>query len=42
MASTITLSQLDALSVDDLKTLRKAVGLVLALKGGTTPRKPKK
>ena len=31
----ITLAGLEALSTDDLKTVRKAVGLVLSLRGET-------
>jgi hypothetical protein len=42
MAEKITLAQLDAMTPDDLKLLRKAVGLVLALKGdGPVKRKAK-
>lgn len=40
--SGLTLASLDAMSTDDLKTVRKAVGLVLSLRGESGKKKPKK
>jgi len=42
MASKLMLSDLDAMQSDDLKVLRKAVGMVLALRGDVGKKKPKK
>lgn len=41
MAEKITLATLDAMTTEDLKTIRKAVGLVLSLRGDVTKRKAK-
>lgn len=41
-APKITLASLDAMEVDDLKLLKRAVSFTLALKEGVKPKKPKK